>query len=217
MSICPERDIHSLYVDGELNSPYKEQYLSHIATCSKCKAELDKMMKLHTMFEKDINNIVFNNERMEKSYDKLSTLLRFRTITKKTDNNYSLFRYMPALAATAAILFAIIPLSLVKSTGNQNLATLSSQVTIIPKMLGETGITADENLATEVFSPSIAESSSSTIHDIFVPQLSKRDNLQNVSINTKPQVLSLDHPFEFYQTNGNIYSVNNTAISGLVY
>ena len=33
MSTCPEKDIHSIYVDGELPENYIKQYESHLSSC----------------------------------------------------------------------------------------------------------------------------------------------------------------------------------------
>ena len=36
--MCPDRKIISLYLDGELPSPWKEKMKDHLASCSKCRA-----------------------------------------------------------------------------------------------------------------------------------------------------------------------------------
>jgi len=36
--MCPDRQIISLYLDGELPSPWKEKMKDHLASCSKCRA-----------------------------------------------------------------------------------------------------------------------------------------------------------------------------------
>ena len=84
MSICPENDIHSVYLDGELNSPYKEQYLEHLQTCSSCSEKLQKLKNLQTILREDSESITLSEKQLENSYEKLSTLLKFRNVTKKS-------------------------------------------------------------------------------------------------------------------------------------
>ena len=38
--MCPDRQIISLYLDGELPSPWKEKMTSHLETCPECRAAL---------------------------------------------------------------------------------------------------------------------------------------------------------------------------------
>ena len=40
--MCPDRQIISLYLDGELPSPWKEKMYMHLETCEKCRASLEK-------------------------------------------------------------------------------------------------------------------------------------------------------------------------------
>jgi len=51
MSICPESDVCSLYIDGELSNTDRMQFEQHIKTCSKCKNSLNSYKRL----EKCIN------------------------------------------------------------------------------------------------------------------------------------------------------------------
>jgi anti-sigma factor RsiW len=39
--MCPDRQIISLYLDGELPSPWKEKMETHLGTCPECRAALD--------------------------------------------------------------------------------------------------------------------------------------------------------------------------------
>ena len=37
MSTCPDKDLYSAYVDGELQSPWKEKIEAHLVSCKKVK------------------------------------------------------------------------------------------------------------------------------------------------------------------------------------
>jgi hypothetical protein len=39
--MCPDRQILSLYLDGELPSPWKEKMAAHLETCADCRAHLE--------------------------------------------------------------------------------------------------------------------------------------------------------------------------------
>jgi anti-sigma factor RsiW len=40
--MCPDRQILSVYFDGELPSPWKEKMEAHLASCSECRGRLEK-------------------------------------------------------------------------------------------------------------------------------------------------------------------------------
>ena len=51
MSFCPSKDIHSVYLDGELPEVYKAEYESHLKICPTCQKELDKIKALRGIFQ----------------------------------------------------------------------------------------------------------------------------------------------------------------------
>jgi hypothetical protein len=44
--MCPDRQILSLYFDGELPSPWKEKMESHLETCAECRSRLEQYRAL---------------------------------------------------------------------------------------------------------------------------------------------------------------------------
>ncbi|MBP5452686.1 MAG: zf-HC2 domain-containing protein, partial [Treponema sp.] len=46
MSTCPEKDIHSIYLDNELPAAYVADYEAHVESCPECKAQLEKLRML---------------------------------------------------------------------------------------------------------------------------------------------------------------------------
>ena len=50
MYTCPNKDIHSLYIDNELAEPYKTQYEKHLVACDSCRKELQKQQQIHLRF-----------------------------------------------------------------------------------------------------------------------------------------------------------------------
>jgi len=51
--MCPDPQLLSIYVDGELPSPWKEKMESHFSQCSACKEKLENLKRLHELFKKD--------------------------------------------------------------------------------------------------------------------------------------------------------------------
>lgn len=46
MSICPDKDLYSVYVDGELPSPWKEKLEAHLNDCAECRAVVNSYRNL---------------------------------------------------------------------------------------------------------------------------------------------------------------------------
>ena len=57
MSICPNKDLHSVYLDNELPESYKAEYEKHVADCPKCQAELKKLKAVRNLFADDRNTL----------------------------------------------------------------------------------------------------------------------------------------------------------------
>jgi anti-sigma factor RsiW len=51
--MCPDQEILSLYIDGELPSPWKEKMDAHLISCEKCKSHLLQYHKLRVVLEGD--------------------------------------------------------------------------------------------------------------------------------------------------------------------
>ncbi|MDR2149772.1 MAG: zf-HC2 domain-containing protein [Spirochaetaceae bacterium] len=100
--ICTiDRQLLSIYVDGELPSPWKEKMEEHLAECSECAAHLERYRRLsqclHTTNAEDSELIRTVQERVwqkvHRPAPKLVPLWRHRVLVP-----------LPALAATAAVL-----------------------------------------------------------------------------------------------------------------
>ena len=51
--MCPDPQILSIYVDGELPSPWKEKMEAHLKKCSSCREKYGNFRHLHELFRKD--------------------------------------------------------------------------------------------------------------------------------------------------------------------
>lgn len=49
MSTCPDADLYSAFVDGEVPSPWKEKLESHLASCPSCEKQANRYKRLHEL------------------------------------------------------------------------------------------------------------------------------------------------------------------------
>ncbi len=139
MFTCPTNEIHSLYLDNELPLSHKEQYEAHLASCEKCKAQLEKLRSLRGLFAKDSDAISPDKAFMDASYERLMLKMKY---SKTSGRLYKPARRVwkfavPALAAAAALAL-IIPIGL--NSGRHNVKTMSAASSLysqIPTQLSE--------------------------------------------------------------------------------
>ena len=216
MSICPENDIHSVYLDGELNSPYKEQYLEHLQTCSSCSEKLQKLKNLQTILREDSESITLSEKQLEDSYEKLSTLLKFRNVTKKSTVSHwtTIMKAIPAMAA-ALIIAIVLPIRL-SNTGNTTQdISLISQANSVPKLFTERGVIADESVSksTTPILVSNPQTEVFNIDNIFMPNMKNRGQNLNFVVNTLPNSNS-PSTFNMYNNGQSMYNVTYTPMAG---
>ena len=51
--MCPDPQLLSIYIDGELPSPWKEKMEGHFSQCSVCREKLENLQRLHELLKKD--------------------------------------------------------------------------------------------------------------------------------------------------------------------
>ena len=118
MSTCPEKDIHSIYLDGELPESYVKDYEAHVANCRSCQKQLDNLKFLRSVFSADKKSMELSQKDMDESFERLQARLSF---TKHTKSPVRTFRpsttVVSAIAgAAAALALVIFPLKLSTKT-----------------------------------------------------------------------------------------------------
>lgn len=125
MSTCPEKDIHSVYVDGELPAQFLAEYESHLASCEKCRAQVEKLRSLRKLFLQDSDSHRTDSTFTEESFARLQTKLKY-TRTTNTIRTGTILSFAPVKwavsAGAAAAVFALIatPQLLRSGTSGQN-------------------------------------------------------------------------------------------------
>ncbi len=120
---CPENDIHSIYLDGELPENFVKDYEAHLASCDKCRAKLQKLKSLKGLFAADSRGIEPDAQFKAQSFERLQSRMRFSRAVKASEprkNVVDMFRFVP-LAAAAAIFALVLPVGMKKGQAAQNL------------------------------------------------------------------------------------------------
>ncbi len=136
MSFCPTKDIHSVYLDGELPEIYKVEYEQHIQTCEKCRKELEKLKALHSMFKADSDSLNLDSHFMDDSFQRLQIKMAYsKNVGKIPQQSPLRFRVIGAVSgvAAAAVLALIIPFGLQNGkTANNSAVATATSVTTLP-------------------------------------------------------------------------------------
>ena len=124
MSTCPDKDLYSAYVDGELQSPWKEKIEEHLVSCEKCRSVVDSYRKISLKLSEDSFPVPDLDASFLKLCAKRQDFLKRMEINKNKPTSwfYKSNRIpVPALAAAALFLFVLTPI-----------IVLSTQKTLAP-------------------------------------------------------------------------------------
>ena len=115
--MCPEHQIHSLYIDDELPSPWKEKFELHLGSCPVCQAYLERYKKLRTVMTDD--RAVIAPEQESGVWNRIIAGNNGATVNvgnRNTGNrafwNRSVSLPVPAAAAAAAVFVVITMLAI---------------------------------------------------------------------------------------------------------
>ena len=133
MSFCPSKDIHSVYLDGELPENYKAEYELHISHCEKCRKELEQLKAVSALFKADSDSLNLDSHFMDESFQRLQIKMAYsRNIGKVPQKSpFKVISYVASGVAAAAVLALVLPLGFKSSevkAGSENTATVASTV-----------------------------------------------------------------------------------------
>lgn|SRR5574344_298460 len=115
MSICPSKDIHSIYLDNELPPAYLGEYEAHIKSCPKCAAELAKLRAIRDMLRSDAASVTPDMHYLEQSWERLQSRRSYADVTRRIHKFPAVseqFKYILPAAAAAAVLAVVLPFRL---------------------------------------------------------------------------------------------------------
>lgn len=113
MSTCPDKDLYSAYVDGELESPWKEKIEAHLVSCEKCRSVVDSYRKISLKLSENSFSVLDIDASFLKLYAKRQDCLKRMELNKNKPTSwfYKSNRIpVPALAAAALFLFVLTPI-----------------------------------------------------------------------------------------------------------
>lgn len=119
MSICPEKDLQSVYLDNELPEQYRSKFKEHLSNCVSCSKEVENLENIHEILRNEAKAISFSQEELNAGFSRLQAKMSYKKTTNvvKFSDNTFIKRIGPAMAA-ALVLAAIIPVKL--ATGNNS-------------------------------------------------------------------------------------------------
>jgi len=132
MSFCPSKDIHSVYLDGELPENYKAEYELHLSHCEKCRKELEQLKAVRTMFKADADALNLDEHFMDESFQRLQIKMAYSRNAGKFSQKspFKVVSYVASGIAAAAVIALVLPLGFnSKSTGEAAGTTVASAVT----------------------------------------------------------------------------------------
>ena len=114
MSFCPSKDIHSVYLDGELPENYKAEYELHIANCEKCRKELEQLKAVSNLFKADSSALNLDEKFMDESFQRLQIKMAYNRNVLKAPrkSSFRVITYVASGIAAAAVLALVLPLGL---------------------------------------------------------------------------------------------------------
>ena len=128
MSFCPNKDIHSIYLDGELPENYKAEYELHISHCEKCRKELEQLKALRGLFKADSDSIKLDDKFMDESFQRLQIKMAYsRNIGRVPQKSpFKVISYVASGVAAAAVLALVLPIGLKSNQASTEASTVSA-------------------------------------------------------------------------------------------
>lgn len=137
MSTCPENDIHSIYLDGELPEVYKAEYEAHLNNCIKCRTKLEQMKKIHEAFQYDSASITLDKEFMDESFERLQSRMRYSKVVFENKDSHTIMfpapkKILPFAIAAAAVFAFVLPVGMRSKDAARDTAVAASYAQVQP-------------------------------------------------------------------------------------
>ncbi|MBO5236771.1 MAG: hypothetical protein J6B32_06655 [Spirochaetaceae bacterium] len=189
MSTCPEKDIHSLYIDNEIPLSHITEYESHVNNCQTCIKDLQKYKNLHSLLQEDSASINFSKEHLEDSFQKLQAKLHYSNTITQTKAFKPVNLSWVATVAAVLLLALVIPIkntstkkSSVPQTQPINIASSVFNNAISTVSMPYVGNTHKKQIKSEgIYSasrvPTIYEENIYSTEDVFRPDFTEKEQI----------------------------------------
>ena len=155
MSFCPSKDIHSVYLDGELPENYKAEYELHVSHCEKCRKELEQLKAVRSLFKADSDSLNLDQHFMDESFQRLQIKMAYsRNVGQVPQKSpFKVISYVASGVAAAAVLALVLPLGLKSNKAPTEASTVAARpliqsvnpVSAVPVTAVSTGTKANGN------------------------------------------------------------------------
>lgn len=196
MSTCPEHDMHSVYLDGELPQKYALEYESHMTTCQQCRDKYMKLQGISALLKEDADRHRLSSQEMEASFARLQTKLRYqRTVKEIQPKNINRFTWVVPTVAAAALAFALIlparhgvsspaaatsserPISISANALTGGLVSAPSVNHQRARFMSDSAIIMEEPISQHLKTVSFASDNAISTMDIFRPSFETEKNI----------------------------------------
>ncbi|MBO5124827.1 MAG: hypothetical protein J6C11_06840 [Spirochaetaceae bacterium] len=196
MSTCPEHDMHSVYLDGELPQKYALEYESHMTTCQQCRDKYMKLQGISALLKEDADRHRLSSQEMEDSFARLQTKLRYqKTVREIQPKNINRFTWVVPTVAAAALAFALIlparhgisspaattsserPISISANALTGGLVSAPSVNHQRSRFLSDSAIIMEEPISQHLKTVSFASDNAISTMDIFRPSFETEKNI----------------------------------------
>jgi len=104
--MCPDRQLVSMYIDGEVPSPWKEKLEAHLASCPSCASRADEFRRVSAILRGTASEAA--PAAMENARARVWKNLVVRTPPPRRVSNWSRPLVLPIPAAIAAVLVVAV-------------------------------------------------------------------------------------------------------------
>ena len=169
MSTSLNKDLHSVYIDGEMPESFVSQYESIVEKDEKEKSRLERMRLLHNLLQEDSASKTISEDFVNKSFERLQTKMRYAKNIEFASEQKSFIKpfvkYAASFAAAAAV-FAVIfvpsQFNSLKNVKETAVAAISIQKQNSIEPIAKKDVIVDGNINMEDLPKILAASSKST-------------------------------------------------------
>lgn len=196
MSTCPEHDMHSVYLDGELPQKYALEYESHMTACQQCRDRYMKLQGISSLLREDADQHQLSSQEMEDNFARLQTKLRYqKTVREIQPKNINRFTWVVPTVAAAALAFALIlparngvssptaatssehPISISAKALTGGLVSVPSVNHQRSRFMSDSAIIMEEPISQHLKTVSFASDNAISTMDIFRPNFEEEKNI----------------------------------------
>jgi len=217
MSTCPNMELHSAFVDGEIANPWYDEIKTHVESCPDCKAHVERIKSIRDVFAADSAALNLDKNELDASYERLKSRLRYKKVAARTSGAYTDFarKFVPYAAAAAFLAAVIMPAANIRSQVKQHFNDIALlPVTSSVELINKTGIAADQNVNVSAFQVSDTNRSAIPVQpvslhvsnltqvDVFKPEFSSSKtlpmNIKLTDVSELPLIDSENHQNAVY-------------------